>query len=96
MEKEGLLLFAISGTTESLYCAKLYHFLEQCYRFLTLSHLIRQHLYGEWKINNKLSLSSIKGVHLSLILTNFIFIRTETKGEYDYFMKEILSAKHHR
>lgn len=83
MGKEGLLLFAISGTTKSLYGAKFYHFAEHCYKFLTLSHLIRQHLYGEWKINNNLSLSSIKGVHLPLILTNFMFIRTETIGEYD-------------
>lgn len=82
MGKEGLLLFAISGTTKSLYCAKFYHFAEDCYKFLTLNHLIRQYLYGEWKTNNTLSLSSIKGVHLPLILTNFIFIRTETIEEY--------------
>lgn len=81
MEKEEQLLFAISGTTKPLYCAKFYHFAEDCYKFLTLSHLMRQ--YGEWKTNNMLSLSSIKGVHLPFILTNFIFIRTETIGEYD-------------
>lgn len=82
MEKEGLLLSAISETTESLYCAKFYHSGEWCYNFLTLNHFIRQHLYGERKLNNMLSLISIKGVHLSFILTNFIFIKASTIGQY--------------
>lgn len=83
VEKEGLLLFAISGTPESLHRAKCYRFAKRCCNFLTLSHLTRQHLHGEWKMKNMVSLSSVQGVHLSWILTDFTFTNTSTIGEHN-------------